>query len=1134
MQRRNVVGLVVAAAAVGAVAAPGRAQAQEAVVTGRVISDRGQPVVGATVLLSELGIGGLTNSTGNFTLSVPAARVRGQSATLLVRYIGFIAQRRQVTLSAGRQAQQFTLVTDANRLTEVVVTGTTVATEARKIPYAVSQVNAADMPVPAANPISQLQGKVPGANIVNNSGRPGAAPAVVLRGPTSINASGRSQEPLYILDGVMLQSGVPDLNPLDIESVEVVKGAAAASIYGSRAGNGVIQIRTKSGRGARDGTRVGFRTEYGAGDIPRRPPLARYTNLLLDETGRRYCVSGTGGVPAGACQQTVDWDAETLRINQNGIDNALNPVGLLGDGGIALAPTRNQLRNSFQAYQFPRTYNTLDQITTDNQLLNNQVDVTGRYGKTSVFASVNAFNQEAAIRGLTGFRRQSVRVNADQQLGDRWTVTANTFYSRSWADGANQSGTEFGDGGGNATGFFAVTRTPANVNILANDNLGRLYVRPNLANQAQQNGNPLYSFLTSRQTDESDRFIGATTVRFQAATWLDLDANFNADRSNSLSSFIRDRGTRNTVFSQAVTDGFGSRGTFLAQSYNTGAGAVLKRDIRDLSARLSLRTLYEQQDNQGTSGSGTTIAVPGLNDLNATTANFAVGSSKTSVRQISYFSGLNLDFKGRYILDAGIRRDGTSLLGADNRWQNLGNARFAWRASEEPFLRNLPGINDLKFRVAWGQTANRPNFSAQYETFAFGTGGVLLPQTLGNRNLRPEVVTETEVGFDAELKRNIGLNVTYAYSTADGQLDAVRAPASSGFVTQWRNIGLVTNRTIEASLNVPWVQGRALNWSTRFNYDRNRAILTRLDVPTFDRGPNFQGIGAAGEPGMFRFEEGIRLGTMFGRDFVRSCSQLPASFAAQCGGSGSQFQQNQQGYIVWTGGFSPTEGIERNLWNTSLPIQQAPWFTPDGGGRALGWGLPILLQDATGRAARVPLGNSMPDYRLAMSNTVSYKRLSAYALVDASVGQVVYNQGLHWSLGDFATSAQDQFGKSVQDALPSAYYWRAGFSPRGDGNGLGLGGFYDILGPNRETVEKATFTKLREVSLSYRLGAIRGRGDFNFSVIGRNLLIFTNYRGFDPEVGIQGGPLNSPVLNAVDRYGFPNLRQVTFSIGTTL
>ena len=192
----------------------------------------------------------------------------------------------------------------------------------------------------------------------------------------------------------------------------------------------------------------------------------------------------------------------------------------------------------------------------------------------------------------------------------------------------------------------------------------------------------------------------------------------------------------------------------------------------------------------------------------------------------------------------------------------------------------------------------------------------------------------------------------------------------------------------------------------------------------------------------------------------------------------------------------------------------------------LNWGFPILERDSTGAVPVLPVGNALPAFRWSLSQNFRYKRLTAFALLDATVGKDVWNIGRQWSLGDFMHRDTDQSGRSVADARPLGYYFRAVSTG-------GIGGLYDVLAPNNNTVEDASFVKLREFSVGYRLGPVAGVGNWNVSLIGRNLLTFTNYKGFDPEVGAGGGALGSGVLNAIDNFQFPNLRQFTFSLGTS-
>jgi hypothetical protein len=312
-----------------------------------------------------------------------------------------------------------------------------------------------------------------------------------------------------------------------------------------------------------------------------------------------------------------------------------------------------------------------------------------------------------------------------------------------------------------------------------------------------------------------------------------------------------------------------------------------------------------------------------------------------------------------------------------------------------------------------------------------------------------------------------------------------------------------------------------------FVYDHNRSWIKRLDVAPYDYG----NVNQQGAEQIFQAREGERVGTFYGRYFLRACRDLPAAFQSDCGGATSSFQLNDEGWLVWVGaGNNPRMGITNNLWETQLPNAAAPW------GVALNWGMPIILRGdpvSAQAARRVALGNALPDFRFAVTQNVQWRRFSLYALLDASIGQRVWNEGFHWAHLDFLSHDVDQVGKSVQSAKPIGYYYRA--AP--PDNGSGVGGFYDILGPNNFSVEDASYAKLREMSLSYHIGRLGGSGDWALSLVGQNLLTLTGYRGFDPEVGIAGNTANdangSRALNAVDAFVFPNLRTFTVRVSTT-
>lgn len=1108
--------LLATAFAVLAVMTPALARAQGAVITGRVISDQGQPLAGANVVVPELNISVGTDQAGAFTITVPATRVSGQRVTVRARAIGYKPSANPVTLSAGAQTVDFNLTKDLTELSAVVVTGVTKATEQIKLPFTVAKLDSALMPVTASNPISQLQGKIPGAMIVASSGRPGTAPSIVLRGPVSLDATGRSQEPLYLLDGVPLQGSLPDISPSDIESIEVVKGAAAAALYGARAGAGVINITTKSGKTAPEGVRIGARTEIGRSDLEGTFPLSKATDLVLDPSGKLFC--STVKIGGSSCGRYIDWDQEVQRINNDGLDYSLDPQQFLGDLGFASQPTYEQLTGTFDVTPWPILRDPVGQLITSAPYVNSSVDVRAKVNNTGVYASIGNLSQQGAVQYMGGFVRNSARVNVDQRFGDRLSANLNSYFSQK---------IEHPDQGA----FFSITRAPWMADLEARDNLGRIVINHNPLSNSSQNYNPLYDARYDHRTDRGTRFVGGASLRYTPLDWLNLDGNFGYDRSTGEYVRIRDRGFRFTSEDATTHSGYIATGSGDDEQYTTGLSAAANKTFGELNATFTTRYTYGDQSLRGQALSGDHLVVSGLQTALAASQNFAINSSVQQIRDMGFFFGTDFDYKDRYVLSGLIRRDGSSLFGAGNRWATFGRVAGAWIVSREPWWPAADAISLFKLRASQGTTGQRPRFDAQYETFTIGAGGTLSPNQLGNKFLRPEINKELELGTDLEFFGRVGLNISHSKAVIDRQILPVTASSASGFSSVWLNAGELTNKTWEGTLTVPIIGQQAifsagdLNWTSRLIYDQTRSVITRLDVPTFT--------GDAEGFTVFKFRTGEKVGTLYGRDFVKSCGQLPTGYSSQCSMSSTDataaFRPNDQGYIVWVGaGYQLTEGVTRNLWRTQLPLGTGPW------GNQTNWGMPITLRDSLGNKQNVPVGNALPKYHWGLSQNIDWKRLSIYGLLDAVRGQKIWNLQYAWSLGDLTSGEVDQTGKSVETAKPVGYYWRQGpsLSPT-DGSALGVGGFYDVLGPNTFNTEDASFVKLRELSVNYHVGSVFGNGDWRIGVVGRNLKTWSNFRGFDPEAGSTDGPFGSAALTGITSYSYPKLRTYTVQLSTS-
>jgi hypothetical protein len=467
-----------------------------------------------------------------------------------------------------------------------------------------------------------------------------------------------------------------------------------------------------------------------------------------------------------------------------------------------------------------------------------------------------------------------------------------------------------------------------------------------------------------------------------------------------------------------------------------------------------------------------------------------VESSVEEIRSNGFMASLGADWDGRYILDGLVRRDGSSLFGPEERWNTYYRVSGAWRMAEEPWW-PAPAFSEFKLRASRGTAGGRPSFADQFETYAFTTGGGLVKQTLGNKFLKPELATETELGLDMIVRDRYSLQLSYARSVVEDQLIPIPLAGFYGYTARWLNAGTVTGNTVEATLEAQLVRRPDVTWRLGLVADRSRNKITEFDRACFQT----QTIAyrCAGET----------LGAMYGFRFLGDASQLPADAAAQA----SEFQVNDEGLLVWVGpGNAFTEGETKELWGTSTTI----------GTTNYGWGMPIVLRDATGSAAVTRIGDGNPDFHFGVSNNVTWRDLSFYALVDANVGGQAYNQTRQRMYQWGRHADVDQTGKRQELKKPVDYYVN----------------LYAANDPTNYFVEDAGFVKLRELSVAYRvppaflarLGNIGVQG-MRLSLIGRNLLTFTDYKGYDPEVG--------GTLTRLDSFDYPRYRTFTGSVEIT-
>lgn len=1000
--------------------------ARAASVTGRVTDEAtGQPLASVQVYLVGTTIGSLTDGNGRFLINDVPPGIYAVEAKL----IGYAdARAENVRVPAdGTVEVNLALRVTALPLDAVIVTGVTSATSARRVPFTVARISTDQLGVPTTNALASIQGKVAGASIIT-PGQPGSGVNILLRTPTSIN---KSTAPLFVVDGVILAStfgrSSADLDALDIESIEIVKGAAAASLYGSRAANGVVQIRTKRGSGLADGqTRIRVRSEFGSNALANEIGLATHHYYLTNSAGDYVDASGA----VVSRDNRVERPAETRFLDVS--------------------------------YRDP-TYDHVDQFFDPGTFWLNSVSVAQNTAATNFFASYGNNRTDGVLLNAGAYRLQDLRLNLDHRLRDELTLSISGFHSRSNRENLD------GDA------FFDLVQQAPDANLLLPDEDGTKYIY-----QPDPEGvtiNPLYNIAVRKDTEDRVRTLGNVELRWTPINFFSVNGQLSYDQSNRLQKFEWPRGKKTDVASYSA--GFLSRGSGTTTALNGAVSANLLGSIGDLTTRLTARVLTERETYEFFSADAANLSVEGVPDLSAGTEP-QVSESSQEIRSNAYFVTTDLDYQGKYIVNGLVRRDGSSLFGPDQRWHTYGRGSFAWRMTEEDWW-PWSNIGEFKLRYSIGTAGGRPSFADQYETYSFTSGGTVVKSTLGNRDLKPELAREQEIGLDALLWDRVSVQLNYARVKTTDQLIAIPLTAAYGFSSQWQNAGTVEGNTWEGTINAQLISNENTRLSVGLIGDRSRHEITQFDRPCFRTGTDNLSYRCAGES----------LGVMYGYKFMRSTADLPSDAPA------SEFQTNDDGVLVWVG----AGGNYRNeAWNTSTTY----------GNTTYEWGMPILFTDSTQTPIVARIGDSNPDFHVGFNGNLQWKDFSVYGLLDAQVGGDVYNRTKQRMYQYFRSSDTDQAGKPDELKKTTDYYIK----------------YYAANLINDWFVEDASFLKLRELSIRYTVPTARipvlastGVDALRIGLVGRNLFTVTGYSGYDPEVG-------SPLLR-MDDFVYPPFRTIT-------
>jgi TonB-linked SusC/RagA family outer membrane protein len=1104
--------------------------AAQATITGRVTSGAGTPLQSVSVFIQGLNVGTLTAPDGSYSFQVPAARfTSGQQVQLLAQLIGYRAESHTVTLTTGQAiAQNFALQLDPLRLTEIVATGSGTESRRERLGNSVTTVSAQTVQrANEPNVIAALSGKVPGVRTTFGGGDAGASVAIQIRGPKSFGGS----QPAIIIDGVPANNnnrqgsalggsgtGTPapnravDVNPEDIESIEILKGAAATSIYGAAAGSaGAILITTKRGKAGR--TSYTLRSTYQADEA-----------LTYIPVQRTYGVGAGGNTPAGVVYANGDYSCATVNCS----------VSPFFSWGPAL-PAGTQ------------TYDHAQEVFENGRMFDNTLAVSGGNERTTFYLSAGMFDHNGfVVDDNDYFKRYTIRFNGSHAMMDNLTIGASGQYVQTKGSGADR---------GNGLGGIGLSalRQPPEFNAqkyLTDAGLHRSWRFPNPGPTCASTGpaactrgfdNPFYGIYENENTQETGRYFGSVTANWRPLSWLQVNYTLGGDYNSD------DRMFAAGFAASGTTAGSMERWQFYDRIIDsnltaTGSWELNNNVLTSLTIGQNLNESYFRQIDV----TGTTWIAPRPYKLSNTTNRTVPSDSEQRRRLEGYFGQATLDLYDQVFLQARIRNDGSSAFGIGNQRAWYPGGSLAWSFTK---TLNMPEniLSFGKLRVAYGESGQQPGLYQTQDVFTAGAFGDFSPGSLqvptlngigglypsagqGNPLIGPERVKELEAGFDLSLfEGRADVGVTRYLTDSKDVIFGVGLPPSTGYTSVSLNAGELENKGWEVVANIRPVMKQGFSIELGANWAMNRNMVTSLgaisaqldgtvDMPTPEncgaeaRVPRCQiGFGSSFSGQTTHAQVGYPLGIWRATDFAR------------CG----------RGLTTVSFGGS------------SHDVGAACAGAPDGALFIAANGFPIT--DPNVRA----IGNPEPDWTAGLSAVINFKGLELSAFMDHRKGGDIlnmtrasmYQYGTHKDTeirGESRTFGEDMLchnktcdvlnGPVVGPGAGTAVVIGEGWfnntaSPDGRGQGA-------VGGPISQRMEDGTNTRLREVSLAYSfrqawVQKIAGTRQMDVKVSGRNLKLWTDYSGLDPETNL-GGAANAN--RGIDWFSTPMSRAWIVSV----
>ena len=804
-------------------------------VGGKVIGEDGKPLPYARVSIDSLRLATHSRLDGRYTLRVPHSHSRDDSVVVTARLIGHRLRSHVAKLAGADVTLDFVLPTVPLALSDVVVTGAGTTNVREKIGSVINSIPGDEIARSnESNIVNALAAKAPGVTVTSQSGDPGAGAAIFIRGLNTIEGDG---QPLFVVDGAPIDNSTrptdypgagtvytnraADLNPYDIESVEILKGPAAATIYGSRASQGVVLITTKGGTAGP--LRTTLHSSFTWDDVSNRIPLQR--TFGQGDAGEAATCDNPGCLPPlGSWGPLLPWSAAT--------------------------------------------YDHFGEILHEGHTAGVGLELSGGDARRTFLLSVDRLDQRGVIVGPhSSYNRTSVRLRASQMIGDRLRVGGNIAY-------ADVHG-EFIQKGDNRDGLMlTATRTPPDfdnrpyLDPATGQHRSYRYPRPVALTDDRIFDNPFWVIQQLRNTSEVRRAFGNLDMDWNPLSWLDMKYLLGTDMSSE------DRLEGFPPSSTKNPTGLLDQGSYQNLELDQNALVTASHAFgRDASATLTLGQNLNSRHFQRLQVLGTGFNAPDVFTLGNVTS-LVPQSSETLVHTQAYFIQAGVDLYDQLFVTGALRDEGSSTFGPGHRHSLFPKASVAWTFSKLLLncSRLLPGYGRL--RIAYGETGRAPEpyqiLNGYDAASAGGNGGLVSGFERAHPELGPERTRELEVGADIGLRhRRVDLSVTYYRSRTDDAIFSVPVAPSSGYGIQVQSSASIRNRGWEMTFDLRPVQSDNLAWELGFQWARNSNRVLRLDGAdgtTLATGIAFND-GFVANP--HTAIEGYPLGVLTGFDFVR-------------------------------------------------------------------------------------------------------------------------------------------------------------------------------------------------------------------------------------------------------------------------